>query len=138
VWCLNSQTNCHHDYNAADIHVAVGTTVIAAKEGTVQMSRDVASSCGSSVVIIGSDKQVYYYTHMQLGSIKVREGQSVVGGQELGKVGDKACGTAPHLHFDMQPPPQTIRPNCSGAKCVGYTFLNVQPVLIKSYEALPE
>lgn len=138
IWCYSSQANCHHDYNAADIHVPVGTVVIAAKEGTVVLSRDRASSCGSSVVILGSDSNVYYYTHMQLGSIKVAKGQSVEAATPLGQVGEKACGTAPHLHFDMQPPPATNRPGCSGAACSGYAFLNVQPVLIKAYGGLPE
>lgn len=137
-WCMKSQSNCHHDYNAADIHVAVGTRVVAAKEGVVVLARNSDGNCGSSVAILGSDDQVYYYTHMLDGSVGVGVGDSVSGGTQLGTVGDKACGTAPHLHFDIQPPPAKNRPGCSGAECRKYTFLDVQPVLLKAYEELPQ
>lgn len=138
VWCYTKQENCHHDYPAADIHAPIGTSVIASKEGTVVLARDKDSSCGSSVAILGSDEQLYYYTHMQRGSIKVTKGQAVNSGDQLGEVGQNACGAAPHLHFDMLPKPNKNRPGCSGSACSGYPFLNVQPVLIKSFEALPE
>jgi murein DD-endopeptidase MepM/ murein hydrolase activator NlpD len=138
IWCSTSQTNCHHNYNAADIGVPVGTAVVAAKEGNIVMARNSASQCGSSVVILGSDNHVYYYTHMLNGSVGVQAGQSVAAGAELGQVGDKACGTPPHLHFDMQPPPARNRPSCSGAGCRSVNFLEVQPALTKSFEALPE
>lgn len=138
VWCFTSTENCHHDYNAADIHVAVGTKVVAAKPGRVVLSRESGGECGSSVAILGSDSNVYYYTHMKQGSIKVSDGQDITAGAEIGQVGEKACGTPPHLHFDAQPPPATNRPGCEGPECTDYTFIDVQPQLVPLYERLPE
>lgn len=139
VWCyINDQTCEHHDYDAADIHVPVDTRVVAAKPGRVVGMSDNASSCGSSVTILGSDNFVYFYTHMKQGSIKVAKQQDVQPGAELGVVGPNACGTAPHLHFDMQPPPATNRPSCASAECSGYTWVDVQPILFPLYERLPE
>lgn len=136
-WCSDKQENCHHDYNAADIGVPTGTVVIAAKPGTVAHTQN---GRAANVGILGDDKHLYYYTHMGPGTIKVRKGQAVAQAAPLGNVGTSADaqGTSPHLHFDMQPPPATGRPNCSGTGCKSYNFLNVQPPLVQAFQALPD
>ncbi|MBA3758258.1 M23 family metallopeptidase, partial [Candidatus Saccharibacteria bacterium] len=139
--CYQSQTNCHHDYNAADIFAPTGTTVVAARGGTVVTARDNdGSSVGSRVTIKGTDGNLYYYTHMGNGTIRVGAGDIITAGQEIGKVGTRAdaVGTDMHLHFDALPPPATSRPGCSGASCRSYPFINVQPVLTQSFNALPD
>ncbi len=136
-WCYQSLTNCHHDYNAADIFAPTGTTVIAAKPGTVIQ---VNNGQEANVTIKGEDNNIYYYTHMGAGTIKVNEGQAVTIAQQIGSVGTEADarGTPEHLHFDSLPPPHTGRVGCSAAACSGYPFINVQPTLVKSFEVLPE
>jgi hypothetical protein len=139
TWCIKATTNCHHDYKAADIHVASGTDVIAAKPGKVVHLKDQVGGVGSRVVIV-DDQYVYYYTHMMAGSLTVSVGQQVEGGTKLGQVGEskQAVGTAPHLHFDMLPnPPYTNRMSCSSASCTPYPFIDVQSILYKVYEKLP-
>lgn len=137
-WCYKAISNCHHDYNAADIHVAIGTEVLAAKGGKVIRAVETLGSVGSRVVILGDDGQfTYYYTHMTYNSLLVAEGDTVTTGQVIGTVGDsrQAVGTAPHLHFDMLPQSQyKFRPNCSGSGCSGYPFVDVQPLLVQLYE----
>ncbi len=138
-WCYEAQSNCHHDYNAADIMVPAGTIVIAAKDGEVVSANDDDGKCGSSVQIQDSTGQIYYYTHMAYGSIKVTKGQQVTAGTEIGLVSaNQHCNSSPHLHFDMPAPPASRRPSCSGAACKSYSFLEVQPILTKSYAALPD
>lgn len=139
-WCYNKQTNCHHDYNAADIFAPTGTPVVAARSGTVISAKDRdSSSVGSRVVIKGEDGNIYYYAHMGDGTVKVTKGQTVQAGQEIGNVGTDAdaVGTHHHLHFDMLPPPYTSRMACSGASCSKYPFINVQPVLSQAFQGLP-
>lgn len=138
-WCYQSQTNCHHDYNAADIMIAEGTQVIAAMPGNVVLTESIAGK-NADVAIKGDDGNVYFYQHMAPGSLTVQDGQHVDAATPLGKVGNSAAafGTATHLHFDMQPPPATNRPGCAGAACAAYNFLNVQPALISAYANLPE
>lgn len=139
VWCWASQTNCHHDYNAADIHVETGTIVIASRPGRVVSRKDTPSQYGSNVTILGDDGFLYYYTHMGLGTIQVQIGDIVAAATPLGRVGTnaQAVGTDRHLHFDMLPPPFTLRPGCSSAECSGLPFINVQPYLTASFANLP-
>lgn len=137
-WCHTAQTNCHHDYKAADIMVPTGTTVVAAKAGTVQKSS--RSGSPGNVTINSSDgKGINFYQHLDAGSVTVSAGQKVSAGQVLGKVGDAtdAFGTAPHLHFDMLPPQYKYRVSCSGAACSSYPFIEVQPALTETFKLLP-
>jgi murein DD-endopeptidase MepM/ murein hydrolase activator NlpD len=141
VWCFNATTNCHHDYNAADLHAVTGTPVLAAKAGTVVSTTNTSCGVGSRVTIKGEDNQfIYYYAHMGINTITVAEGQTVAVGQEIGKVGTRcdAVGTAPHTHFDMLPADRyDRRPSCSGASCKSFPFVDVQPNLKQLYEQLP-
>jgi murein DD-endopeptidase MepM/ murein hydrolase activator NlpD len=139
-WCYQSQENCHHDYNAADIFAPTGTAVVAARGGTVVRAADNdGSNVGSRVTIKGEDGNLYYYAHMGDGTIKVEAGQIVEAGDELGRVGTTAdaVGTAQHLHFDVLPPSYDARPSCSGSICSTYPFINPQPALTQSFGALP-
>ncbi|PLS81065.1 hypothetical protein CYG49_02935 [Candidatus Saccharibacteria bacterium] len=136
-WCHTSQSNCHHDYNAADIMISTGTLVVAAAPGKVVKINE---GRAAHVVILGDDRNVYYYTHMGRGTIKVADNQAVTTGTPLGNIGtkDDAQGTPPHLHFDILPPPYAMRMGCSGASCTRYPFQNVQPLLTTLFQALPE
>lgn len=140
VWCHTSQTNCHHDYNAADIFNETGTPVVASKPGTVAGTRNQAGGAGSYVFIKGDDQFVYYYGHMGVNTVQVGVGDHVNAGDKLGEVGTDADaeGTPRHTHFDILPPEYDYRVSCSSAECTGYPFVNVQPLLIAAFAALPE
>jgi murein DD-endopeptidase MepM/ murein hydrolase activator NlpD len=140
IWCYTRQTNCHHDYNAADIHAPTGTIEVAISDGEV-----VYVHSNSMVIKSNNPKSttqyVFYYAHILRGSFKVKAGDTVKAGQPVSRVGTiaDALNTAPHLHVDMQKsPPQETRENCSGAACSGMPFLNIQPLLVNAYEGLPE
>lgn len=136
AWCSTSQVNCHHDYNAADIFAPTGTEVIAAKGGTVIMSK----SGPGRVVIKADDGNIYYYTHMGEGTVVVAAGQAIAAGATIGRVGTRAdaAGTLQHLHIDALPGDQFgNRPACAGASCSNLPFLELQPALVESFNALP-
>jgi murein DD-endopeptidase MepM/ murein hydrolase activator NlpD len=139
-WCYRSSSNCHHDYNAADIMAPTGTPVLATKGGKVVSAKDRdSSSIGSRVTIMGEDGKLYYYAHMGEGTIKVRTNQRVSAGTQLGQVGTSAdaAGTAPHLHIDMLPGDKySFRPSCSGAACSGYPFGDIQPIMAKVFQSV--
>lgn len=78
-----------------------GKTIVAAASGTVvQAGYD--SSYGYHVVIKHSSSMSTCYAHMQKGSIKVKTGQYVTGGQPIGKVGSTGHSTGPHCHFEVR------------------------------------
>lgn len=140
VWCYSNGSNCHHDYNAADIFVETGTPILAAKAGkVVGKTSDSCDYYGCNVSVMGDDGVLYYYTHMSKHAI-VQVGEEVQAGQQLGSVGTNstAMNTPRHLHFDMLPGDKyTSRPGCSSAECTGYPFINVQQYLVPAYNALP-
>lgn len=78
-----------------------GKTVVAAASGTVvQAGYD--SSYGYHVVIKHSSSMSTCYAHMQKGSLKVKTGQYVTGGQPIGRVGSTGHSTGPHCHFEVR------------------------------------
>lgn len=139
-WCWAAKTSCHHDYPAADLHAPVGTEVVVAKPGTVVKATDQSGGVGTRITVKGDDGLVYYYTHLAFKSLLVERGDSVRAGQTIGAIGEssQAVGTAPHLHFDVLPENYTSRVPCSGSSCSEYPFIDIQPVLSKLYNDLPE
>ncbi|HEX8390341.1 MAG TPA: phage tail tip lysozyme [Candidatus Saccharimonadales bacterium] len=144
VWCYEAQKNCHHDYNAADIHVKEGVVVVAARDGTVRNTNAGDQKANNVTLKLdnnGPDAgRINFYQHLGRNTVKVRIGQHVTGGDELGKVGnvEDAFDTAPHLHFDMLPKSYESRVSCKRSGCSSYPFVEVQPVLTATYKLLPE
>jgi murein DD-endopeptidase MepM/ murein hydrolase activator NlpD len=134
-WCLESQSSCHHDYNAADVMVDTGTQVLAVRNGTITNIR----SGPARLVLLADNGRSYFYTHMRAGSITVRDGQTVQAGDVIGAVGTDADGEGiRHLHIDELPrPPYDYRPGCSNAECQAYPFINIQPEMIAAFNQLP-
>ena len=101
-----------HDGNAIDISAGAGSTVLAAKGGTVTkityctQTHHNYGDCngfGTGLVILGDDGRAYQYAHMQGGSIpsNVYYGARVEAGQQIGKVGMTGYAYGPHLHFGI-------------------------------------
>lgn len=138
VWCYTKTTNCHHDYNAADMFAPTGTPVLATIGGKVLSAKDHDdSTVGSRVTIMGDDGKLYYYAHMGDGTIKVKNNQRIDVGKQIGSVGTSAdaVGTDPHLHIDALPGKKyNYRPECSGAACSGYPFYDIQNTMNKLFK----
>jgi biotin carboxyl carrier protein len=143
-WCWDSKVNCHHDYNAADIFAATGTSVVSPVNGTVKTVHVRAgstgcTSVGSTVTVKDSFGRLWYFAHMDNspGPV-VTAGQHVTKGQRLGYVGTKyhALCTASHLHVDMRVGVDS-RVECSASACAGYGFVNNQPLLRTAFLERP-
>jgi murein DD-endopeptidase MepM/ murein hydrolase activator NlpD len=97
-----------------------GAPILAAADGTVETAVDGipevppgattadnptltdASSFGGNHVIIRMRPGVFaLYAHMLTGSVRVKVGDRVQTGQELGRLGNSGNTTAPHLHFGL-------------------------------------
>ncbi len=136
-WCYTSQANCHHDYNAADIMVATGTTVLAPVSGTIVNTH---AGLGASCVYDNrgdnfsmrqdGNNMAWFMGHMLTGTLSVHVGDHVMAGQPIGEVGraSEAQCTVPHLHVQENPP---------GDYGGQQNSLNIQPVLVSLFAKLP-
>lgn len=140
-WCTTSPVSCHGVYPAADIGVPEGTVVVASAPGKV-VRADPGCSQNCGIQIKGDDQYLYYYTHLGGGTVKVKTGDTVKAGQEIGKIGSAADaeGTSPHLHFDIFNKTYDRHPNCSRENgCPAQVdMIDPQSWLISAYNNLPE
>ena len=102
--------------SVSDYH-AYGRPVLAPAPGTVRVvSDDTAdtsiggrvgwrTSCGNYVVIDVALGEFLFLCHLQPDSITVSTGESVIAGQQVGRVGNSGLSTEPHVHVHLQSTP---------------------------------
>ncbi|MGI8462341.1 MAG: peptidoglycan DD-metalloendopeptidase family protein [Solirubrobacterales bacterium] len=87
-------------HDGQDVFASCGKRIIAARGGKVQVS-EYHAAAGNYVVIDGKGTNVdYVYMHMQEPS-KLKVGDKVKTGGNIGRVGDTGRATGCHLHFEM-------------------------------------
>jgi hypothetical protein len=97
---------------AVDIVMPVGTTIVAARDGTVMdveedfnrggADRDKFVDKANQVRILHDDGTMAVYAHLDLASVSVRPGARVRAGQPIARSGNTGFSTGPHLHFAVQ------------------------------------
>ena len=95
------------EHKAIDIAASSGSPVYAAEDGTVcyvqiwDGSYDTTGmmSYGHMIEIRHADGNTTLYAH--LSEINVQQGEKVVRGQRIGRVGSTGHATGPHLHFEV-------------------------------------
>lgn len=104
-------------HTGVDVNINVtGKSVVAVKDGTVEISEAMRSSSGAYrsygeyVVINHHDGTRTLYAHMLSGSRKVSPGQKVSQGQVIGTVGSTGNSTGNHLHFEVRVGLQKMNP----------------------------
>ncbi|MGR6968824.1 transglycosylase family protein [Streptomyces cynarae] len=89
-------------HTGVDFPVPTGSSVRAVAAGQV-VAAGWGGSFGYQVVIRHADGRYTQYAH--LSAISVRDGQSVVAGQRIGRSGSTGNSTGPHLHFEVRTGP---------------------------------
>ncbi|KOG31789.1 transglycosylase family protein [Streptomyces resistomycificus] len=89
-------------HTGVDFAVPTGTSVKAVASGKV-VTAGWGGSFGYQVVVRHSDGRYTQYAH--LSAISVKTGQTVGGGQRLGRSGSTGNSTGPHLHFEVRTGP---------------------------------
>lgn len=89
-------------HTGVDFPVPTGTSVKSVGAGEV-VSAGWGGSFGYQVVIRHADGRYTQYAH--LSAISVKSGQSVLGGQRIGRSGSTGNSTGPHLHFEVRTGP---------------------------------
>jgi murein DD-endopeptidase MepM/ murein hydrolase activator NlpD len=59
-------------------------------------------------VILEGEVGIAMYAHLRKGSIRVRRGEAIVAGAQLGAVGNSGNSTMPHLHFQLMDAPDPV------------------------------
>ncbi len=98
--------------------IARGVPVIAMAAGTVAGTRDgepdrlvqtaedrkaiAKRECGNGVVIDHGQGRVTQYCHLRQGSVRVKPGDTITSGQQLGEVGASGLAQFPHVHAELR------------------------------------
>ncbi len=83
-----------------NISAPLGTTVYAAKEGTVSYVGNELKGFGTMILLKHEGGMFTVYAH--LSSASVTKGQTISKGQSIGAVGQTGQVTAPQLHFEVR------------------------------------
>ncbi len=100
-------TGVPHSHTGIDIGAAGGTTITAAKAGTVITSA-YHWSYGNYVVISHGSGNTTLYAHMSRRAVS--EGQTVSQGQTIGYVGNTGNSKGNHLHLEVRQGGQRVDP----------------------------
>ena len=84
-----------------DFGAASGTPIFAVTGGTVTQASNVGDGYGNCVVITNGNTETRY-AHQVDGAIKVKVGDQVSAGTEIGGVGTTGDSTGDHLHFEVR------------------------------------
>ena len=87
-------------HTGLDLGASKGTSIRAAKAGTVKTVVYGSTGYGYYLTIDHGDGMVTLYGHCS--QILVREGQTVKAGETVSKVGSTGRSTGPHLHFEVR------------------------------------
>lgn len=86
-------------HTGVDISAPSGAKVVAADSGTVIIA-GWFGAYGNTVVVDHGDNIATLYGH--LSEVKVKVGDQVERGQQIGNVGSTGLSTGPHLHFEVR------------------------------------
>ena len=101
-------------------------------------TKDPKNPAGNHVVIATASGTYVFLAHLQKGSVRVKPGQKVAAGQELGRCGNSGNSDAPHIHMHLQDTPTLNQGNGQNmtfkginAELSGKIFKNVDWPLIR-------
>ena len=94
------------DHYGIDLGVVVGTTILAAMEGTVTVVSD-EGEYGTHVKIVNKDVTTIY---AHCSKILVKKGAKIQKGQKIALSGNTGNTTGPHLHFEIRRDNRTVDP----------------------------
>lgn len=94
-------------HDGIDLSAKRGTPMNAAADGEVLFAERFA---GYGNLIVIKHSRNYFTAYAHADTVKVKEGQKVKAGQQIGTVGNTGRSTGPHLHFEVHQQTQSIDP----------------------------
>ncbi len=93
--------NTTKTHEEVDIAAEEGTPVLAARMGEITFAGwEENTGCGNVVIIKADDSTEIKYSHLK--SVSVKEGDTVLPGDQVGEVGNTGYSTGPHLGFQIK------------------------------------
>ncbi len=92
-------------------------------------TKDLRLLGGNFVVLDHGNGEFTYYAHLKQGSLKVKKGDRVTAGQQLGQVGNSGDSAWPHLHFQLM--------SCASFDCAHYPPVFANYTLFRGKRAIP-
>ena len=91
-----------HGHNGIDIGAPIGSILLAAADGTVQVAKQSGYNGGYGNMIIISHPNGTQTLYAHMSSVYVFTGQTVSRGENIGLSGNSGKSTGPHLHFEVR------------------------------------
>ena len=91
-------------HTGQDFPGKIGTPILAAEDGKVVKAQNCKPGCGYGFYIVidhGGGVETLY-AHMWEHQSKVKKGQRVKRGQQIGEIGNNGRSSGPHLHFEVR------------------------------------
>jgi len=95
-------------HTGIDLSAGIGTPVKAAMAGIVAKTGN--SRIFGNYIIIRHNNS-YYTFYANLSAVSINQGDHVMQGSIIGKVGITGCSTAPHLHFGIFKDDKAVDPH---------------------------
>lgn len=89
------------------------------------------SAVGNAVIIEHNKQEISVLAHFKFGSIKVKVGDKIQGGQLMGLCGNSGNSSEPHLHYHLQDSP--VIQDGKGIKCF-FQKVNVEKNGMKAFK----
>jgi murein DD-endopeptidase MepM/ murein hydrolase activator NlpD len=105
-------------HEGIDFSAPVGTPVHVTGDGVVESVTRTARGLGNRILIDHGSGYKTLYACMD--ETKVRKGQKVKRGEQIGTVGDTGLSAAPHLHYEVHLNGEAVNP-------INYFFLELTP-----------
>lgn len=90
----------HRLHRGVDLHLHIGDSVVAAYPGKVVVSKYNRRGYGNYIMVEHANGTRTLYGHLQKRLVNV--GDTVEGGQLIGKGGNTGRSSGPHLHFEIR------------------------------------
>lgn len=107
-----------YPFFGAPVHSVADGVVVRAQDGLPEQTPTIyprgvtaQDAGGNSLVVDLGGGRFAFYAHLQPGSLRVAEGDSVRRGQVLGLLGNSGNSDAPHLHFHVMDGPSPLMSN---------------------------
>jgi murein DD-endopeptidase MepM/ murein hydrolase activator NlpD len=104
---VTKKRNAFH--SGIDIGAPLGTPVYASSDGVIRQADFNKNGYGNLIIIEHAQDFTTYYGH--LSKIKVKVGQTVKKGDNIGAVGSTGKSTGPHLHFEVRRGDKALDPD---------------------------